>query len=256
MTAAYKTRGQSMVEFLVAMAVLLPLFLAVNYLGRYGDLQQRATQASRYAAMQRAMQPNTALLSNTTIEDQMRARFFLAPTALAADGHLRSDDSVVTIKDATGQPALWTDLGGKAMLASPAQATLTWASTSFGSGKIDAAANTLTGVFGKAYTGNQQAMVELNLFNRLDLSVDKPKNMMIGATTAAAGNGLGSSGSADTRDSAARIVPSTLVPKAVEAVLSAMMFLFETDSPELGCIKPDVVATHRLDGGANNSQCK
>ncbi len=49
------SRGQAMTEFLVAMAVLVPIFFAISYLARYGDLQQRATQASRYAAFQRAM---------------------------------------------------------------------------------------------------------------------------------------------------------------------------------------------------------
>ena len=245
-----------MVEFIVAMSVLLPLFLAITYVGRYGDLQQRATQASRYAAMQRAMQPSAAQLPDSKIEDQMRARFFLAPHALAKDGHLQTDDSAATIKDGKGQPALWADLGGKAMLESPAQAKLTWAAAPLGSGAIAQPLGAITKLVGKSYPGGQQAMVELKLFNRLDLTDAKAKDLLIGATTAAAGNGLGSSGSTDTRNAAAKMVPSTLIPNIVDQVLGLAIGLFEQDSPNFGCIKPDVVATHRLEGAANNSQCK
>jgi len=68
--------GQSATEFLIALLVMLPLFLAVAYAGRYGEIHQTATQASRYAAFQRVMQPDSKVLSDAKIEDQMRARYF------------------------------------------------------------------------------------------------------------------------------------------------------------------------------------
>ena len=40
-------RGQSLAEFLVALTVLLPLFVAINYAGKYSDIQNTANQASR-----------------------------------------------------------------------------------------------------------------------------------------------------------------------------------------------------------------
>ena len=49
-TRRARQRGQSISEFLVSLIALVPVFLAITYLGRYADLHQRATQASRYAA--------------------------------------------------------------------------------------------------------------------------------------------------------------------------------------------------------------
>lgn len=252
-------RGQAMAEFIIALAVLVPMFLAVSYLGRYGDLQQRAQQASRYAAFQRAAQPDAKQLSDATIADQMRARYFLNHDALTKDGHLRSDDSAAKFKDHKDQPALWRDLTGKALLKDPSQVTLTWANASIGS--ANEKVGYVSKLVGKPMTDGRVAMVELNVFNRLDLTGGTPANMKIGAATAALGGGLGSSGSADTAATAAKVnLSSRVVPNFVEQVLGLAIKLFEKDAPDFGCIKPDVVAaqnsqTTRLDGAPNNSSC-
>lgn len=252
-------RGQAMSEFIIALAVLLPMFLAVSYLGRYGDLQQRAQQASRYAAFQRAVQPDDKQLSDATIADQMRARFFLAHDALAKDGHLRSDDSAAKIKDDKNQPALWRDLTGKALLKDPSQVTLQWGNASLGAANKDV--GYISKLIGKPMKDGRVAMVELNLFNKLDLAGAAPKNIRVGAATAAAGGGLGSAGSADTAATAANVnASSKLIPGFVTKVVDLAVALFEKDGPDFGCIKPDVVAaqdknTTRLDGAPNNSTC-
>jgi hypothetical protein len=249
-------RGQSMAEFLVALAVLLPLFLGVTYAARYGDLQQRATQASRYAAFQRVMQPSDGALSDDKIQDQMRARFFLAPKALN-DGRLQDDDSVKSIGDDKHQPALWRDLGGKALLSKPDSVTLAWGDAPLGS--LSGGLNTFTSYMGKPWSGARQAHVEVSLVNKMDLSVDTPAMLKIGATTVAAGNGFGSGGSKNTRDVAAKLVPTAMLPtgltSALTKVLDLALALFEPHGPKIGCIKPDVVATHRLEGAPNNKAC-
>jgi hypothetical protein len=252
-------RGQAMSEFIIALMVLVPVFLAVSYLGRYGDLQQRAQQASRYAAFQRAAQPDAKQLSDATIADQMRARFFLDHDALAKDGLLRSDDTATKYKNDKDQPVLWRDLAGKALLKDPSQVTLTWANASIGS--ANEKVEYVSKLIGKPVKDGRLAMVELNLFNRLDLAGAKPGMMKIGASTAALGGGLGSSGSADTAATAAKVnLSSRLIPNFVEKILGLAIGLFEKDSPDFGCIKPDVVAaqnknTSRLDGAPNNSTC-
>ncbi len=252
-------RGQAMSEFIIALVVLVPVFLAVSYLGRYGDLQQRAQQASRYAAFQRAMQPDVKQLSDSTIADQMRARFFLDHDALSKDGLLRSDDSAAKFKDDKDQPALWRDLTGKALLKDPSQVTLQWGTASIGTANKDV--GYVSKLIGKPITDGRLAMVELNVFNRLDLAKANPANMKIGAAMAAVGGGLGSSGSADTASTAANVnLSSRLIPNFVEQVLGLAIGLFEKDSPDFGCIKPDVVAaqdskTTRLEGAPNNSAC-
>lgn len=247
-------RGQAMSEFIIAMAVLLPLFLAISYVARYGDLQQRATQASRYAAFQRAMQPQSAVLPDAKIEDQMRARFFLAPMHLHG-GKLQSDDSAAAIKNADGQPALWADLGGKALLASPAQVKLGWNDMTLGSGAVANSLGWMTKTAGKTYPGGRQAQVEVTLLDKMDLSDNPATHLVLGAATAAAGNGLGSSGSIDTRNAAATLVPSAKIPGFLKGFLGEALGLFEPTGPEIGCIKPDVVPTHRLEGAPNNGKC-
>lgn len=255
---APRQRGQAMSEFIIALVVLVPIFLAVSYLGRYGDLKQRAQQASRYAAFQRAMQPSSGQLADATIADQMRARFFLAPTALAKDGHLRSDDSAAKIKNDDGQSPLWRDLAGKALLKDPSQVALQWADAGIGAMNKDV--GYVSKLVGKPVTEGRVAMVEVNLFNRLDLNSAKPGNIKIGASTAALGNGLGSAGSADTLDTVKHMNLSSVIPSAVTKVVGFVVGLFERDAPDFGCIKPDVVAaqapkTTRLDGAPNNSSC-
>jgi hypothetical protein len=245
-------RGQSMTEFLVALAVLVPLFVGVSFAARYGDLQQRATQASRYAAFQRVMQPSTTLLPDAKIEDQTRARFFLAPLALNG-GKLQDDDSVKGISDDKHQPMLWRDLSGTALLSKPDQVALTWGDAKLGS--LSGGLNTFSGYMGKPWTGSRLAHVELSLVNKMDLSVDTPAVLKIAATTAAAGNGFGSRGSKQTRDVTAKLVPTAMLPSGLTSAVEWVFKLFEPHGPKIGCIKPDVVANHRLEGAPNNKAC-
>lgn len=251
-------RGQAMSEFIIALAVLVPTFLAITYLGRYGDLQQRAQQASRYAAFQRVAQPDAKQLSDSTIADQMRARFFLTHDALDKNGQLRSDDSAAKFKDDKGQPALWRDLGGKALLKDSSQVTLQWRDA--GLGAANNAVDKVATMVGRPLPPARVAMVELNLFNRLDLANNKPANIKMGATTAALGNGLGSGGSKDTVNTVNNVNLGSAIPAAVTTVVGLVISLFEDDAPDFGCIKPDVVAsqdskTTRLEGAPNNSAC-
>lgn len=54
--AARRQRGQAMVEFLVAaLFFLVPLFLAVVVIGKFGDVKNSANQAARYAAWERTV---------------------------------------------------------------------------------------------------------------------------------------------------------------------------------------------------------
>ncbi|MEO6279430.1 hypothetical protein [Roseateles sp.] len=247
-----------MTEFIIALAVLVPMYLAVSYLGRYGDLQQRAQQASRYAAFQRVAQPDAKQLNDNTIADQMRARFFLTYDALDKGGRLRSDDSAAKFKDDKNQPALWRDLAGKALLKDPSQVTLQWADA--GVGAANGAVDKVATLVGKPLPPGRAAMIELNLFNRMDLASAKPGNIKMGATTAALGNGLGSAGSQDTVNTVNNVNLGSVIPSAVTSVVGLVIGLFEKDSPDFGCIKPDVVAagdskTTRLDGAPNNGTC-
>lgn len=253
-SSARRQRGQSISEFLVSLIALVPVFLAVTYLGRYADLHQRATQASRYAAFQRAQQPNTAALSDATLEDQTRARFFLAPKALN-DGRIQHTDSVASISDAKKSPALWSDLGGKALLAKPADVSLRWDNKSMGSTTAVKGLDLAFGMVGKDYTPGRRAMVELNLLNRLDQTEATPKALRLAAATTAPGEALTARGGEGTADAARHLVPAAMLPSEVGAVLGLIVSVFEEDKPFIGCIKADTVPKNRL-VGTQSDHCR
>jgi TadE-like protein len=248
--------GQSIAEFLVALTVLVPLFMAVTYAGRYADLQQTATQASRYAAFQRALEPNSVRLSDEVLADQMRARFFADINYLNM-GRLQSDDSLTKFPKNKGQPALWNDLSGAPLLTElDKKVTLTWADISLGGTTVSKPLNYMAKTTaGKDYPGGKVARVEVSLMNKLNLAETSPKPLVIASATAAAGNTLSSSGSKATRDAAATIVPTAYVPDILTGFFEEALDLFEPEGPIIGCIKPDVVAGNRLDGAADNSKC-
>ena len=245
--------GQSMVEFLVAMAVLLPLFLGVTYAGRYSDIQQSAVQASRYAAAQRVMQPDVGQLSDSKIQDQMRARFFVQGGYLHG-GRLQSDDSAVGISS-QATPATWRDFSFDPLLKSPNNVSLKFQSTALNGGAAQAALNFAASSANKTYKGGTVAQVEVDLVNKMDLSVPSPNNIKIAAATAVVGDSLSSSGAAATRSAAAKSVLSTRVPGIVTNVIDVGMKLFEPHGPKFGCIKPDVVPNGSLEGYAPAGGC-
>jgi hypothetical protein len=247
--------GQAMTEFIVAMLVLLPLFLAVTYAGRFGDIQMRATQASRYAAFERAMQPDAGKLSDDHLADQMRARFFARGDALHG-GAIQSDDSVTALNDSSTD-AMWRDIKGDKLLGDPKKdVTLVFKDVALDTSAIKIGMDFVEKSAGKSWTPGKVAQVDVKLANKLDLGPSAEKFFTIGAATAAAGNGLGSSGSKATRDAAAIIVPTTYIPGIVDSVLDFAIDLFEDNSPQFGCIKPDVVPADRLNGVQPWADCK
>lgn len=253
---AWMQRGQSVAEFLVALAVLTPLFIAVTYAGKYGDLQLAATQASRYAAFQRAREPSTARLSDETLADQMRTRFFIEGDHLNK-GRLQSDDSLAKVAKGKGNEPVWVDLAGNPLMTTPLDkaVTINWVDAPLGTGAVADAMGYMTKTAGKSYPGGRVAQIEVTLANKLNLLDTDPKPLVIAAATAAAGNTLASSGSKGTRDAAATIVPTSYIPDVLSGFFEKALSLFEPYGPELGCIKPDVVPNGRLDGTADNSKC-
>lgn len=251
-------RGQSVAELLVALAVLAPLFLAVSYAGRYGDLAMTTTQASRYAAFQRAREPSEVRLPTSKLEDQTRTRFF-ADGDYLNKGHIQSDDTISKLSEDKGQPALWRDLSGAALLVhADKDITFHWGDAPVGTGLVTDAMGVMTKSAGLDYPSGRSVGIEVKLVNKFDLSVDHPEPLLLAGTTAAAGNPLNSGGSSATRDAASTIVPSSMVPAGLSKLLEVALALFEPNGPIIGCIKPDVVPSHRLDGTADNGdgQCK
>ena len=64
-------RGQAMSEFIAAMALFVPLVLGVIYIGKYSDIKHQAIQASRYAAMERALDQERERCAHAQAENRL-----------------------------------------------------------------------------------------------------------------------------------------------------------------------------------------
>ena len=242
-------RGQSLVEFLVVMVFMIPLFLGVYYAGKYADLQQSAVQASRYAAFQRGMQPDESRLPMAEIEDKLRARFFARGDAFGHDGRLTSSDSAQSLAYSQGQVAHWRDLAGNPLLQSLGQVTLDFESESITPGA--AIANEQGAIFyGQKNRAIQRANVEVSLVDQL---TGRQRPLKIGAATAAMGDAWNAEGSNGVRAALSGNPMSQvsnsiarLVGKAVSSVIS----LFETNEPVMPCIRVEAVPLDRTSGGS------
>lgn len=103
--ARARTRGQSTTEFVVLSLVLTPLFLTVPLLGKYLDLTQHASQASRYAAFEISIRGPATVKDDATVAAEARRRLF------------STSDAPVKTSDVAGDFAgmrnpLWTDFRG------------------------------------------------------------------------------------------------------------------------------------------------
>lgn len=97
--------GQSTTEFVVLALVLTPLFLATPLLGKYLDLTQHASQASRYAAFEISVRGPATVKDEAVVAAEARRRLF------------STSDAPVKTNDIAGdfpgmRNPLWTDFRG------------------------------------------------------------------------------------------------------------------------------------------------
>lgn len=98
-------RGQSTTEFVVLALVLTPLLLTVPLLGKYLDLTQHASQASRYAAFEISVRGPVTVKDEATVAAEARRRLF------------STSDAPIKTNDVAGDFAgmrnpLWNDFRG------------------------------------------------------------------------------------------------------------------------------------------------
>jgi hypothetical protein len=237
--------GQAMTEFVAAMALFLPLILGVIYAFKYGDVKHQAIQASRYAAMERALDPR-AHESDTVIRDETVSRFF-------RDG---AQHNIALNEQPTGTTAgdenpNWDQLNGNPMLGpNYGGITVTLTSKNVDSALL-APVNFATHGFNRLNGGyGTQADVEVPLANVAHFAPLANLNLTIGASTVIAGDPWNGGGAADV---AGHFTPLSVPGRALSALTSVMNLLsnipgidpFEmlagTPPPQFGCIKPDVV---------------
>lgn len=108
--AATRQSGQSLVEFAVLAAVLVPLFLLVPIMGKYIHVRQMSQQAARAAAWEATVSPGYALPQTTRVRDLVVERSFGA-----IDDPIRSQVRGGSRNEAVGNPLLNT-FSGRALL--------------------------------------------------------------------------------------------------------------------------------------------
>jgi hypothetical protein len=242
-------RGQSLVEFLVAMVFMIPLFLGVYYVSKYADLQQATVQASRYAAFQRAMQPDEARLPTADIEDKLRARFFARGDGFGNGERLASSDGASNLPSSQGQVVFWRDLAGNPLLQSFGQITLDFESEALT--PVAAVANEQGAMLYSQHNRPiQRANVEVSLMDHL---AGGQEPLKIGASTATMGDAWNAEGSVGVRaglsgNALSRVSDAMahLVGQAVAPVVS----LFETNGPVMPCVRLEAVPLDRSSGGS------
>jgi hypothetical protein len=122
-------RGQALLELLVAMLAIVPVFFGVAWLARMQDMQQATIAAARALAFECTVRPQAcSAAAHATSEsggsaqhrpsaqsekfaEELRKRLFAAPRS-----SLRSDDNATGEVSSANGNALWVDRTGKPLL--------------------------------------------------------------------------------------------------------------------------------------------
>ncbi len=259
-----RQRGQAASEFVVAMAVMLPLLLGVIYLGKYSDIKHQAIQASRYAAFERALDPHAGVdphaETEQTIQDETVARFFRD-----AGQHTIGFEDKATGATRGDENPLWNQLNGDPMIAKYDDVKVALSSQTIANAQTTplAAMNATA----TSFKGLVQDRNPLNVNTGVsaveaDVSVDvakianfAPLNKIvsIGATTVIATDSWNAGGAQDVANHfpsdplpppavPMRLVGAILNLPVVGPILNTLAkFFVDTGLPVFGCIKPDVV---------------
>jgi len=237
-------RGQAMSEFIVAMAVFVPLVMGVIYVGKYSDIKHQAIQASRYAAMERALDPS-GRESDLTIAEETRARFFTDGSRNG--GKIGFEDKVGNTATSGSENPLWSQMNGKPMITqySGVSVKITQKALDATLFKPVDAADSLFG-FKLQGDGQVQADVEVPVANISHFAPLKNINLKIAATTVMAGDAWNAGG---TENEAKHFTFQSVPLKALGGPLSSLKAILDpiwqmisgTDGPQFGCVRPDVV---------------
>lgn len=105
--------GQSTIEMIILSLVLVPLFLIVPILGKYMDIAQTTSIASRYVAFEGATHHGSSLSgwkSDTELATEVRRRFYSQHSL-----SIKTNDVVSEINE--DRNPLWVDHRGDPLLA-------------------------------------------------------------------------------------------------------------------------------------------
>ena len=233
-------RGQAITEFVAAMAFFVPLFLGIVYIGKYGDIKHQAIQASRYAAMQRALDPQKHQ-SDAAIRKEMAARFFRDNGRYA----IARNDQATGPTNGDLNPSFY-QLNGDPMIKRYDNITLELHAPR---NAVGGAALTTVGTSSRIMDGldrtvGVQADVRVPVADILHFEPLASANLTIGASTVMAGDPWSAGGAKDVADHIGFKAVPARAASFLNDVTNLMKPLFEllgAPPPQLGCLKPDVV---------------
>jgi len=239
--------GQSTIELIVSCLMLVPLFLTLHLLGKYLDLSQTTTVASRYVAFEGAVHhssSNTGWKTDAELATEVRRRFYSRN-----DLTVKTND-VVSDVEAERNP-LWVDHKGTPLLQGFNRINVNTTKAS-----MDTLFNGVTNVLdhsahfelpdGNLYAGTVNVQLaniaELIPFDALNLSITRKTVVLVDPWSAKGPNDV-----SDKVKHSELVFPTTplLVPATA---LSPLIMIVEPNAspPSVGQVKPDWVPADRL----------
>lgn len=247
--AMQRQHGQAMTEFIVAMAVLLPLFFGIVYVGKFADIKHQAVQASRFAAFERALDPSAKQEDNAVLVEETRARFFTDGSR--NQGKIGYEDNTNGLATAATLNSLWSDLSGTPLIQ-------TYQDPNTGISVNVSSNNSLAvGAFVPIDDGSQALFNNLNTGGQVQADVEVPianiaslpaplnnLNVKVAARTVVAGDAWNGGGTQNVADHfTVTSVPGKAISflNNIPGINELFELLADTPAPQLGCVKPDVV---------------
>lgn len=246
MSNKYQT-GQSTIEMIILSLVLVPLFLIVPILGKYMDMAQTTSIASRYVAFEGTTHHNASLSgwkSDTELAKEVRRRFYSQHSL-----SIKTNDVVSEIDE--DRNGLWVDHRGDALLADFNQVSVNTKKQS-----ISSIFNGLTSLFDfsddfeldndNLYRGEvnvQLANIEgLTPFNALNLNIRRHTVVLVDPWASKYASEV-----ANKVKDAGLIFPHQVLNASASLLKPAIsLFEFNASAPEIGKVEPDYVPNDRL----------
>jgi hypothetical protein len=236
--------GQSTTEFAVLALVLTPLFMLVPLLGKYLDVAQTTTQASRYAAFEISVRGPATVKDEATVAAEARRRLMGTTQAPIKTGDAAGDF-------AGFRNPLWTDFRGDVFLPRFDQ-DVTHAAPAESRRVPSAAVAAFAGDAGfrlpdnNLYTARMAAAPrkprDLPLWDNVDLRMTRQTGILVDGWNAASAAVV-----RDRIEDAAFPAYPVLPLKLQADTLGQIPALFGEPAMRVGRLDPDIVPCDRLD---------
>jgi hypothetical protein len=263
-----RTRGQALVEFLVAAGVLVALLLGTVLVARLHDVRAHAIQAARYAAFAQALGGTPT----TELESEVRARFFGDPAVAMQAAHRTAGHATRT--DANPH---WVDLSRAAnpLIAGPGDVVLLASNAAPRGAAANALRAATAAADGAAAITGRRLDLERRGLRTADVRVtlaplplppaSAPTTLVLSARSEVLGDDWGATGPAHVERRTGALVPSSPL-RHLRPVFAPVAWALGTLEPSfrrlcLGHVDPEIVPADRLgppgsgDAGSWRARC-